>query len=61
MAVLSGLSWLTAWDDGVICEEDGACDCKTPVAPQAVSLAISLAAAATESNQLLDFGDLLLC
>ena len=50
MAALPGVSWLTAWADGVTCEEDGDCDCKTPVAARAASLAMSLAAAATESS-----------
>ena len=49
MAAPPGVSWLTAWADGVTCEEDGACGCKTPVAARAASLAMSLAAAATES------------
>ena len=49
MAATPAVSWLTAWADGVNCEEDGACDCKTPVAARAASLAMSLAAATTES------------
>ena len=49
MAATPEVSSLTAWANGVICEEDGACDCKTPVAARAASLAMSLAAAATES------------
>ena len=49
MAATPGVCWLMAWADGVTCEEDGACDCKTPVAARAASVAMSLAAAATES------------
>ena len=49
MAAPPEVSWPTVWADGVTWEEDGACDCKTPVVARSASLAMPLAAAATVS------------
>ena len=49
LAALTGIVWITAWDDGVT-GEDGArmCGCITPVAARAASVVISLAPAVKE-------------